>query len=320
MDEQLELAEQYALDAQAYSSAAANSATNAAGSASSAQANALALSTGVNNASGSAVTASTAAATATSKANEASTAAATATSKANEAATSASTAASLLNNSVRHDITQTLSAANQLRARGNIGLGTRSMGNDIVGAGRPDISATMDADTLARVTAATSGMTFYSTDGPQGAWVWRKRGSTWVCVEGDTGAVDASALLVGGEFELASISGYFTVRREPTRIFYAGRLQLRADSSKVGWLRTTGQILNPVPFPMGWYNGQSTYGVYVTVGAATIYGTPLKIGAYSNPDKLFVYGTGNWAASDPVEFTAQTSIPANLAWPTTLTI
>lgn len=54
-------------------------------------------------------------------------------------------------------------------------------------AGRPDIVGTLDPAALAWCNAAPSGSTFYSTNGPQGAWVWRKRGATWVCVEGDTG-------------------------------------------------------------------------------------------------------------------------------------
>lgn len=60
-------------------------------------------------------------------------------------------------------------------------------------AGRPDIPGTLDAAALAWRNAALSGSTFYSTDGPQGAWVWRKRGASWVCVEGDTGWVKLTA-------------------------------------------------------------------------------------------------------------------------------
>ena len=59
--------------------------------------------------------------------------------------------------------------------------------NVIIGAGRPDISASMDAGTQAKVTSATSGTEFRSTDGPQGAWVWMKQGSKWVVTSGDTG-------------------------------------------------------------------------------------------------------------------------------------
>ena len=61
-------------------------------------------------------------------------------------------------------------------------------------AGRPDVVGTLDAAALAWRNAAPSGSTFYSTDGPQGAWVWRKRGATWVCVEDDAAVTDAEIL------------------------------------------------------------------------------------------------------------------------------
>lgn len=54
-------------------------------------------------------------------------------------------------------------------------------------AGRPDVVGTLDPAALAWRDTAPSGSTFYSTDGPQGAWVWQKRGSMWVVTEGDTG-------------------------------------------------------------------------------------------------------------------------------------
>ncbi len=63
-------------------------------------------------------------------------------------------------------------------------------------AGRPDVVGTLDAAALAWRNAAPSGAAFYSTDGPQGAWVWRKRGATWVCVEGDTGRLDVVGRLI----------------------------------------------------------------------------------------------------------------------------
>ena len=67
-------------------------------------------------------------------------------------------------------------------------------------AGRPDVVGTLDAAALAWRNAAPSGSTFYSTDGPQGAWVWRKRGAAWVCVEGDTGESPnlKDQIMVGG--------------------------------------------------------------------------------------------------------------------------
>ena len=71
--------------------------------------------------------------------------------------------------------------------RGADGTGGGGSSLQIVGAGRPDVTASMDATTQAAVASATVGTTFISTDGPQGAWVWRRRTTAWVCVDGDTG-------------------------------------------------------------------------------------------------------------------------------------
>ena len=82
-------------------------------------------------------------------------------------------------------------------------------------AGRPDVVGTLDAAALAWRNAAPSGSTFYSTDGPQGAWVWRKRGATWVCVEGATGVIDwivwtaaETPTLPAGMLRIAGKDGY----------------------------------------------------------------------------------------------------------------
>lgn len=42
----------------------------------------------------------------------------------------------------------------------------------------------MTAPVAALVAAATSGAVFRSTNGPQGAWTWQRRGATWRCIEG----------------------------------------------------------------------------------------------------------------------------------------
>lgn len=81
----------------------------------------------------------------------------------------------------------------------------------IVGAGRPDIPATLTPDIATRVAAAPSGTVFRSTDGPQGAWEWRKRGSTWVCEAGDTGWRNVTTLLLNGW--VATGSGAVHIRR-----------------------------------------------------------------------------------------------------------
>lgn len=71
--------------------------------------------------------------------------------------------------------------------RGADGTGGGGSALQIVAAGRPDITSTMTTTVQAQVAAATVGTEFVSTDGPQGAWVWRRRTTGWVCIDGDTG-------------------------------------------------------------------------------------------------------------------------------------
>ncbi|WP_087483529.1 hypothetical protein [Brachybacterium massiliense] len=61
------------------------------------------------------------------------------------------------------------------------GLGARLA---IVGAGRPDVTGSMIGSVASAVADAPSGTTFVSTDGPQGAWQWQKRGTTWTVTDG----------------------------------------------------------------------------------------------------------------------------------------
>lgn len=69
----------------------------------------------------------------------------------------------------------------------------------IVGAGRPDIPASMTTAVQAQVAAAPEGATFSSTDGASvGAWQWRKIRSGWIVTYGDTGWVDVTARLANG--------------------------------------------------------------------------------------------------------------------------
>ena len=69
---------------------------------------------------------------------------------------------------------------------------------------RPDVPNRFTVDgspsalaALAWINAAPQGATYYSVDGPEGAWVWRKRGALWVCVDGDTGWIGVSTFLNG---------------------------------------------------------------------------------------------------------------------------
>lgn len=84
----------------------------------------------------------------------------------------------------------------------------------ILGAGRPDIPGTLSAGIATQVAAATTGAEFRSTNGPQGAWVWMKRATGWVCVDGNTGPVvftlTASATVQSGAIILTRVGNTVT--------------------------------------------------------------------------------------------------------------
>ena len=70
----------------------------------------------------------------------------------------------------------------------------------------------MTAPVKALVDAATSGAVFCSTDGPQGAWVWRLRGAAWVCETGDTGWHSFASSLAPG---ITVAEGESCIKRTP---------------------------------------------------------------------------------------------------------
>lgn len=72
-----------------------------------------------------------------------------------------------------------------------------NLGSTIIyGAGRPDVTSSMTTETAASVESAQTGAQFISTDGPQGAWAWRKRPTGWVVTDGDTGWRDVTSEIV----------------------------------------------------------------------------------------------------------------------------
>ncbi|WP_198672664.1 hypothetical protein [Acidipropionibacterium acidipropionici] len=91
--------------------------------------------------------------------------------------------------------------------RGADGTGGGGSSLQIVGAGRPDITSTMDAATQAAVSAATVGTAFISTDGPQGAWAWRRRTTGWQVIDGDTGwrVLEPALTLASGAFKIRRV-------------------------------------------------------------------------------------------------------------------
>ena len=66
----------------------------------------------------------------------------------------------------------------------------------IIGAGRPDIPASMTTAVQAQVAAAPVGSTFSSTDGASvGAWQWQKRTAGWTVTNLDTDWRNINSLL-----------------------------------------------------------------------------------------------------------------------------
>lgn len=181
---------------------------------------------------------------------------------------------------------------------------------DIVGAGRPDIPATMTTEVAALVAAATSGAKFRSTDGPQGAWEWQKRGATWVCVEGHARA-DLSGLLTNGW------AGSFVAERSADTITYWSN-----------GLATEGSTAtNLLILPVGFRPVMADVGETVQRGLMT-----MKVGgALHNPARGTISrigGSSHWVdvgegrstfTPNPI-YLPPLTIPAERKnWPTTLT-
>lgn len=116
----------------------------------------------------------------------------------------------------------------------------------IVGAGRPDIPDTMTPEVADLVAAATSGAFFRSTDGPQGAWEWQKRGTAWVVVSGDTGWRNVVASLTDLDTTApVSSASYASLRRVGNSCTLAVRRPVSA--AKVGTPRANTLLLFTTP-------------------------------------------------------------------------
>lgn len=155
-------------------------------------------------------------------------------------------------------------------------------------AGRPDTPGTLDPDTLAWRNAAPSGSTFYSSDGPQGAWVWRKRGALWVCVEGNTGL-----------FIPDLVNGWVAARSEIQRIdsvLYMAWDYLRSGTDP---LVTT--------LPLGFRPSRSTY---LRLWASGTQSTLINCTSSGNVTRTTLTAAPN---GGPDSFT----VPAESAWPIT---
>jgi len=178
----------------------------------------------------------------------------------------------------------------------------------IVGAGRPDQLGSMTAPVKALVDAATSGAEFRSTNGPQGAWVWRKRGTAWVCVEGDTGAVDLTSYLSPG-WEPNPTVPYVLGSRSGQTVTISGRLRVAASAPFIGAARSgVRTLLTGLP---SWIQPSPADGTfYQPIGHAIL---SIGVGAISHasaPADLTLHSPvtsspGVWAAGDTVTFYGQ---------------
>lgn len=174
----------------------------------------------------------------------------------------------------------------------------------IVGAGRPDVPASMDAGTQAKVAAATSGTEFRSTDGPQGAWKWMKQGSAWVVIEGDTGWIVASAQLA----ELRGLPADRVTGLSLRRINHAVYVKLDG----IGDRGVSGSTATKLP--IGFLASVDTT-IYPSnnIGYRLIIGTDgvMELDRGSGADSGGDYGYLRFAAQ---------SYQAQAVWPTTLSL
>lgn len=182
-------------------------------------------------------------------------------------------------------------------------------------AGRPDVVGTLDPAALAWRNAAPSGSTFYSTDGPQGAWVWRKRGASWVCVEGDTGWRDVTASLVDGTRwnNVKGVLNYARVRREGVTVF----LQVYIARTAAGLSRA--MAVEGIIFTLP--SGFESAGFDTKGDTAIVTGGVMYLASSASTSKAVVGSTpntttGTWVVGDLVRISG--AFATHDVWPATL--
>ena len=183
---------------------------------------------------------------------------------------------------------------------------------------RPDVPSRFTTDgsdgalaALAWINAAPSGSTYYSVDGPQGAWVWRKRGTTWVCVEGNTGPVDLLPKMTADW--TATVATLTRTATGADLNIYA----IPAASIVGASMATARTMFSAIPLTLWPYPiniGVASFGIH---GAGSLalsrnYETPTTF-------ILRTRGSGTFSAT---EYALANTFPitSGSAWPTTLTI
>lgn len=184
------------------------------------------------------------------------------------------------------------------------------------GQGRPDVAGSLDSAGTAWVAAATAGAVFRSTDGPQGAWTWRKRASSgWDIVDADTGWIAAAANR-GTDWADAPSSPTFRFRRRGLAVQFEARVAVAAGSPLIGTARNNGSVL-AATLPAGFGPAQNGPVGVATLGASGNLGMGcLSTHASSSAIRLLFPGTGNWTAGDQVQVKGEWD--TNAAYPVTI--
>ena len=195
---------------------------------------------------------------------------------------------------------------------------TKLDSREYYGPHRPDVPSRFTTDgsdgalaALAWINAAPSGSTYYSVDGPQGAWVWRKRGTTWVCVEGNTGPVDLLPKMTADW--TATVATLTRTATGADLNIYA----IPAASIVGASMATARTMFSAIPLTLWPYPiniGVASFGIH---GAGSLalsrnYETPTTF-------ILRTRGSGTFSAT---EYALANTFPitSGSAWPTTLTI
>ena len=163
-------------------------------------------------------------------------------------------------------------------------------------AGRPDVVGTLDAAALAWCNAAPPGATFHSTDGPQGAWVWRKAsGSGWDVVAGDTGLRTITSGFAG------AITGVLRIARTGTLVsLVAAELNANTVSGNVPlWAIPNGfrPYANPFRSIFGQAGNFPAKTLYTVSG--TLYGAGVTAGQTIQPIESQWYTSDSWPTTSP---------------------
>lgn len=195
-----------------------------------------------------------------------------------------------LANKLETDVTQLSQDAAAAAAAANALAGTF-----LVGTGRPDQPATTPY-TATDLNALPVGTEYKSTNGPQGAWKWRKTGATtWTVTDGDTGWRQLTPTVEGA-------SGSLAIRRDRSSV------QILGGTLKFASWAGTANITIPPGFraPYTVYGTWDTAGVpsklaYVLAGILSLWsGPPANMATVVRLEAIQFFTNDDWPTILPV--------------------